>query len=52
MLTLRFDPVLEGLDDGPLREFLKNREAVAGQEQYLVRDHSWLPQGDEVRPRP
>ncbi|MCY4597859.1 MAG: HRDC domain-containing protein [Bryobacterales bacterium] len=39
MLTLRFDPVLEGFDDGPLREFLKNREAVAVREHFFVRDH-------------
>ena len=39
VLTLRFDPVLEGFDDGPLREFLKNREAVAVREHFFVRDH-------------
>ena len=38
MPTLRFDPVLEGFDDGPSREFLKNREAVAVREHFFVRD--------------
>ena len=38
VLTLRFDPVLEAFDDGPLREFLKAREASAIREHFFVRN--------------
>ena len=39
VLTLRFDPALEAFDDGPLREFLKAREAIAVREHFFVRKH-------------
>ena len=38
VLTLRFDPVLEAFDDGPLREFLKAREASAIRGHFFVRN--------------
>ena len=44
VLTLRFDPVLEAFDDGPLHEFLKAREASAIREHFFVRnDAPYLP---------
>ncbi len=39
VLTVRFDPALEAFDDGPLREFLKAREAIAVREHFFVRNH-------------
>ena len=39
VLTLRFDPALEAFDDGPLREFLKAREAIVVREHFFVRNH-------------
>ncbi len=35
---LRFDPVLEAFEDGPLREFLKAREAIAIRGHFSVRN--------------
>ena len=38
VLTLRFDPVLEAFDDGPLQEFLRAKEVHAIREHFFVRD--------------
>ena len=40
VLPLQFDPALEAFDDGPLREFLKAREASAVREHFFVRNHA------------
>ncbi len=36
VVTLRFDPVLEAFDDGPLQEVLKAREV------FSIRDHFFM----------
>ena len=38
VVTLRFDPLLEAFDDGPLQEFLKARAVVAIRDHCLVRN--------------
>ena len=38
VVTLRFDPLLEAFDDGPLQEFLKAREVFAIHDHFFVRN--------------
>lgn len=38
VVTLRFDPMLEMFDDGPLRELVKDKEIVALREYFFVRN--------------
>ena len=38
VVTLRFDPVLEGFDDEPLQEFLKAKEVFAIRDHFFVRN--------------
>ena len=37
VVTLRFDPVLEAFDDGPLQELLKGREVLTIRDHFFVR---------------
>jgi len=37
-MTLRFDPVLDGFDDGPLRDFLKDKEVLSLREHFFVKN--------------
>ena len=38
VVTLRFDPVLEAFDDGPLQEVLKAREVFSIRDHFFVRN--------------
>ena len=40
VVTLRFDPVLEAFDDGPLQEFLKAKEVYAIRDHFFVRNET------------
>ena len=37
VLTLRFDPVLDGFDDAPLRDFLKDKAVLSLREHFFVK---------------
>ena len=36
VITLRFDPVTSSFDDGPVRDFIKDKEVLA------IRDHFFM----------
>ena len=36
VITLRFDPVLSSFDDGPLRDFLKDKEVLSIRDHFFV----------------
>ena len=38
VFTLHFDPMLGGFDDGPLREFVKDKEVLAIRDHFFSRD--------------
>ena len=38
VVTLRFDPVLDAIDDTPLQEFLKAKEVFAIREHFFIRN--------------
>ena len=38
VVTLRFDPVLEAFDDGPLQEFLRAKEVLGIRDHFFVRN--------------
>lgn len=37
VITLRFDPVIGGFDDGPLRDFLKDKEVLSIRDHFFVK---------------
>jgi len=37
VITLRFDPLIGGFDDEPLRDFLKDKDVLAIREHFFVR---------------
>ena len=37
VITLRFDPILGAFDDGPLREFLKDKEVLSIRDHFFVK---------------
>ncbi len=38
VITLRFDPVLGSFDDGPLRNFLKDKEVLSIRDHFFVKN--------------
>jgi hypothetical protein len=38
VLTLRFNSLMDGLDDAPLREFIKDKEVLAIREHFFMRN--------------
>jgi ATP-dependent DNA helicase RecQ len=40
VFTLRFDPRIEGFDDAPLREFMRDKETLSVRDHFFVRDEA------------
>jgi hypothetical protein len=40
VFTLRFDPRIDGFDDGGLREFLRDKETLSIRDSFFVKDES------------
>ena len=38
VITLRFDSVIGSFDDGPLREFLKDKEVLSIRDHFFVKN--------------
>jgi len=42
VITLRFDSVIGGFDDGPLRDFLKDKEVLSIRDYFFVKEVPYL----------
>ncbi|MFA6111135.1 MAG: hypothetical protein WDA75_20450 [Candidatus Latescibacterota bacterium] len=40
IFTLRFDPVLGGFDDGPLREFSSDKKVLSVRDHFFIKDET------------
>jgi len=38
VITLRFNGVLDGFDDAPLRDFIKDKEVISIRDHFFVRN--------------
>lgn len=40
VFTLKFDPVVGGFDDGPLRDFVKDKEVLSLRDHFFIREEA------------